>query len=83
MDSSTFRSALGLALYVAQDRPDIQFAVKVLSSYMTFPCIKAMSALKHLALYLDRTRSDGIMMRVAQAYEITFDHWDGSEQHQI
>ena len=80
--SRTFRSALGLALYVAQDRPDIQFAVKVLSSYMTFPCIKAMSALKHLALYLDRTRSDGVMMRAAQAYEITFDHWDGFEQHQ-
>ena len=49
---------------------------------MTFPCIKALSALKHLALYLDRTTSDGIMMRVAQAYEITFDHWDGFEQHQ-
>ena len=56
-------SALGLILYIAQDRPDIQFAVKVLSTYMTSPSINAMSAMKHLASYLDRTRSDGILMR--------------------
>ena len=32
--AATFRSGLGLVLYMAMDRPDIQFAVKVLSSYI-------------------------------------------------
>ena len=31
-----FRSGLGLTLHMAMDRPDIQFAAKVLSSYMAF-----------------------------------------------
>ena len=44
--ASSFRSGLGLALYMAMDRPDIQFAVKTLSSYMSRPTIKAMAALK-------------------------------------
>ena len=77
-----FRSGLGLVLYVAQDRPDIQFAVKVLSTYMTAPSVKAMSALKHLALYLDRTQNDGIKMRKSELYEIVFDHWKGFENHE-
>lgn len=81
-DCALFRSGLGLVLYVAQDRPDIQFAVKVLSTYMTSPNVKSMSALKHLALYLDRTRNDGIKMRKAELYETVFDHWKGFENHE-
>ena len=36
-----FRSGLGLTLYMAMDRPDIQFAVKALSSYMFRPSVQA------------------------------------------
>ena len=36
-----FRSGLGLTLYMAMDRPDIQFVVKVISSYMSRPSVKA------------------------------------------
>ena len=53
--AATFRSGLGLVLYMAMDRPDIQLAVKSLSSYMSKPTVKALSALKHLASYLDGT----------------------------
>ena len=81
-DNGVFRSALGLILFIAQDRPDIQFAVKILSTYMTSPCMKAMSAMEHLASYLDRTRSDGILMRNSQLYDITFNHWRGFESQQ-
>ena len=56
-----FRSGLGLTLYMAMDRPDIQFVVKVLSSYMSRPSVKAISALKHLASYLEGTPDDGIL----------------------
>ena len=60
-----FRSGLGLTLYMAMHRPDIQFAVKVLSSYMSRPSVKAISALKHLASYLEGTSDDGIPLRTS------------------
>ena len=64
--AATFRSGLGLALYVAMDRPDIQFAVKTLSSNMSRPSIKAMAALKHLASYLDGTPDNGVLLRMTE-----------------
>ena len=59
--AATFRSGLGLALYLAMDRPDIQFAVKTLSSYMARPSVKALSALKHLVSYLDGSADDRVL----------------------
>ena len=47
--AANFRSGLGLALYLAMDRLDIQSAVKTLASYMARPNVKALSALKDLA----------------------------------
>lgn len=48
----TFRGGLGLCMYLAKDRPDIQKSVKVLSTYMDIPTVRALLALKHLACYL-------------------------------
>eukprot|EP00435_Cladocopium_sp_Y103_P069481 s701_g33.t1 len=64
--AATFRSGLGLALYMALDRPDIQFAVKTLSSYMSRPTVKSLAALKHLASYLDGTPDDGILLPMTE-----------------
>ena len=47
-----FRGGLGLCLYLAQDRPDIEESVGVLSTDMGNPAVRALSALKHLACYL-------------------------------
>ena len=47
--ATNFRSGLGLALYLAMDRLDIQSAVKTLAFYMARPNVKALSALKDLA----------------------------------
>jgi hypothetical protein len=41
-----FRSDLDLTLYMAIDRPDILFAVKVLSSYTSRPSVKALSGIE-------------------------------------
>eukprot|EP00435_Cladocopium_sp_Y103_P003447 s3968_g1.t1 len=71
--TSVFRSGLGLALYVAMDRPDIQFAVKTLSSYMSRPSVKAMAALKHLASYLDGTPDNGVLLRLTEEGKTIFD----------
>eukprot|EP00435_Cladocopium_sp_Y103_P052087 s508_g16.t1 len=77
--SSVFRSGLGLALYLAMDRPDIQFAVKTLSSYMARPSIKALSALKHLASYLDGTADDGLLLQCTEEDRCVFDAWREDE----
>ena len=73
--AALFRSGLGLCLYIAMDRPDIQFAVKLLSSYMSKPSSKALSALKHLASYLDGAPDDGILLRNTEEGKLVSDFW--------
>ena len=73
--ASTFRSGPGLVLYMAMDRPDIQFAVKTLSSYMSKPTVKAMSALKHLAGYLDGTPDNGVLLQSTSEGRVLFYFW--------
>eukprot|EP00435_Cladocopium_sp_Y103_P046524 s2915_g13.t1 len=58
------------------DRPDIQFAVKTLSSYMSRPSIKAMAALQHLASYLDGTPDNGVLLRLTDEGKTVFDFWN-------
>ena len=77
--AAVFRSGLGLALYLAMDRPDIQFAVKTLSSYMARPSVKALSALKHLAAYLDGTPEDGLFLQCTEESQCIFDGWRDDE----
>ena len=74
-EASLFRSALGLILYFSHDRPDISFATKTLATWMSYPCMKAMAALKHLALYLSGTEHAGVMLRKCETYEDVFDRW--------
>lgn len=73
--AALFRSGLGLVLYIAMDRPDIQFAVKTLSSYMSKPSTKAMAALKHLTSYLDGTPDSGILLKTTEEGKTLSDFW--------
>ena len=61
---------------MAMDRPDVQFAVKTLSSYISRPSIKAMAALKHLASYLDGTPDNGVLLRTTEENKTIFDFWN-------
>jgi hypothetical protein len=61
------------------DRPDIQFTVKTLSSYMARPSVKALSALKHLASYLDGTPEDGLLLQCTEESQCIFDGWREDE----
>ena len=61
------------------DRPDIQFAVKTLPSYMARPSIKALSALKHLASYLDGTTEGGVFLQATEENQCIFDAWRDNE----
>ena len=47
-ESKVYRSALGICLYLAQERLDIQQTVRVLSSYMGQPTKTALCALRKL-----------------------------------
>ena len=53
---SLFRSGLGVAMYLAQDRIDIQYCVKSLASSMKCPTQQAEKSLIQLVLYLAGTR---------------------------
>ena len=71
----TFRSALGLILYISHDRPDIGFATKILATWMSRPCAKAMAAVKHMASYLSGSEQGGVLLRKCQTYDLAMDRW--------
>ena len=66
-----FRGGLGLCLYLAQDRPDIQEAVRILSISSGSPTVRALSALKHLACYLKGTQTMVFLFQTV-AWEMYF-----------
>ena len=70
-----FRGGLGLCLYLAQDRPDIQVSVRVLSTYMGTPTVRALSALKNLACYLKGSMEVGIFLSNCDMGSRLEDHW--------
>ena len=51
-DATLFRQVAARANYLAQDRPDIQFAVKEICAHMAEPSEGGVRKLKHLARYL-------------------------------
>ena len=51
-EAAVFRSVAARANYLAQDRPDIMFAVKEICRSMSAPTVGSMKALKRLGRYL-------------------------------
>ena len=54
-EAATHRSAVGMLLYVAHDRPDIQYSVRSLSCGMKEPAEKKYKELQRLELYMKGT----------------------------
>ena len=50
--ATTFRTCVGILLYLAADLPHCQHVVRHLSTYSTQPTVKSMNVLKHLVSYL-------------------------------
>ena len=48
---------------------------KTLATWMSYPCVKAMSALKHLALYLAGTEHVGVLLKKCEVCDDVFDRW--------
>ena len=76
-DAKTFRSALGVCLYIAQERLDIQQAVRVLSSYMGRPTKTALCALRKLGSYLVQTQDMQMHYPRAELFSSTLTRWNG------
>ena len=61
------------------DRPDIQFAVKILASYTARPTVKALSVLKHVASYLEGTPQHGLLLQNTDEDRCILDVWREDE----
>ena len=57
-----FRFVMGTALYLRQDRVDIQHSVRHLSQFMSRPTVAAEAGIRHLILYLKGTPDLGILL---------------------
>ena len=60
--ASAFRSAVGLAMYISQDRADISFTVRLLSQQLKEPSAHARQCAQRLACYLNHTRDYATMI---------------------
>ena len=63
--AASFRKCVGILLYVGQDRPDMQFAVRGLASKMSEPTHAAWKQLVHLVQYMSRTEGYHLVFRKA------------------
>ena len=73
-DAQTFRSALGILIYLSQE-VDIQHATRILSSYMSRPTVTALSAIKKVACHLQGTADMVLKYERSQKYTTVFSRW--------
>ena len=57
-----YRSMVGKLLYLAPDRPDVQFVAQGLSAFMKTPTWRAWKFVEHVSSYLFGTREEGLLM---------------------
>ena len=65
-DVKSYRSVIGLLLYVAWDRIDVVFAVKELASCMSAPVLLTLQRLRKLSGYLKASENIGMKLKVPQ-----------------
>ena len=61
--SASFRKCVGILLYVGQDRPDLQFAVRGLASKMSGPTHHSWKQLVDLVQYMSKTEGYHLVYR--------------------
>jgi len=61
-EKARYRTAVGVLLYYAQDRPDIQFAAGVLGRKLSEPTEKEESQMRRLIRYLAGTEEVGLLL---------------------
>ena len=61
-EAGIYRSGVGIALYVAPDRADIQFAVSEVTRLMKAPTERGMAILRRMTRYLQGTPGYGVLI---------------------
>ena len=77
-ESTIYRSLVGMAIYLAQERLDTSFTVKELASKMSKPTITAMSRLKKVLGYLKQTIglfNEATSPRTWARFEVQYQLW--------
>ena len=78
-NAKKFKSGWGIGLYLSHDRIDIQFAVEILSSYMSRPAKNVYCGLWKLACYLKSTADFEIEFSGSYEFQSIFDRWGQHE----
>ncbi|KAL4012021.1 hypothetical protein IC575_029093 [Cucumis melo] len=81
VDKEQYQRLVGKLIYLSHTRPDISFAVSVVSQFMQAPYEKHMEAINRILRYLKNTPGKGLMFRKTnrktnEAY--TGSDWTGS-----
>ena len=67
--AAAFRSAVGVGLYISNDRPDISFSVRVLAQWLRDPTELAWKCAQKLAAYVQSTASFGTLVHAGNTGE--------------
>ncbi|CAL1362691.1 unnamed protein product [Linum trigynum] len=70
-DGSQYRSIVGSLIYLSATRPDISYAVQIVSQFMTAPCVDHLAAVHRILRYLQVTQDVGILFPSTGSAEIT------------
>ena len=79
-EARLFRSGLGIALYVSQERCDIQHIVRILATYMAKPTRTSICALKKLTNYLIYCKDMKLHYPQVEMHQSTGQRWYGGEE---
>jgi hypothetical protein len=66
-DGRSYRSVIGLLLYLARERMDVMFAVKELAIYMSAPTLCALQRLRKVIGYLKTSGGMGVKLVVPES----------------
>ncbi|KAL0552943.1 hypothetical protein IC582_012078 [Cucumis melo] len=83
VDKEQYQRLVGKLIYLSHTRPDISFAVSVVSQFMQAPYEKHMEAVNRILRYLKNTPGKGLMFRKTNKKTIeayTDSDWAGSKQ---
>ena len=69
-DSDTYRRLVGKLIYLTIPRPDISYAVSIVSQFMTSPRLPHMNAIICILKYLKNTLGCGLFYRSSENLRI-------------
>ena len=65
VDSTLFKQIVGSLRFICNSRPDISYAVGLISRFMCNPRVSHMAAAKHILRYLKETTGYGLLFLVS------------------